>query len=339
MKKVFKVLLIIILILIIFGAGTIGGLYFYAKTKLSKMNIETIPQDQIQVNEGVTQKLTGYRNIALFGLDSRQDDYGTGNRSDCIIIASINNDTKEVKLVSVYRDTYLQIPGRSLDKVTHAYSYGGAALALSTLNTNLDLDITEYVTVNFNAVAKIVDSVGGITMNITAEETKYINFYIQENNKVLNRNSSEITEAGTYTLDGVQALAYSRIRYTDGGDYKRTERMRDVLVAVFEKAKHKNISEINTMMNELLPNVSTNIDANEVIKLLPTLMQYKVTDSQGWPYEVKGITLDRWYGVPVTLEDSVEKLHEALFNEKDYQVSTTVKNINSAIIKKTGYGK
>ncbi|MNL59571.1 hypothetical protein D3C87_1833120 [compost metagenome] len=115
--------------------------------------------------------------------------------------------------------------------------------------------------------------------------------------------------------------------------------MRDVLVAVFEKAKHKNISEINKMMNELLPNVSTNIDANEVIRLLPTLMQYNVTDSQGWPYEVKGITLDRWYGVPVTLENSVKKLHETLFNESDYQVSSAVKNINSAIIKKTGYGK
>lgn len=338
-KKVLKVLLSVILILVILAGGTVGGLYFYAKTKLSKMNVENVTKDQIEVNTGVEEKLTGYRNIALFGLDSRQDDYGTGNRSDCIIIASINNDTKEVKLVSIYRDTYLQIPGRTLDKVTHAYSYGGAALALSTLNTNLDLNITEYVTVNFNAVAKIVDAVGGIKMNITAEETKYINGYIQENNKVLNRNSSEITEAGTYTLDGVQALAYARIRYTEGGDYKRTERMRDVLQAVFEKTKQKSISEINNMMNELLPEISTNIDSNEVIKLLPTLMQYKITQSAGWPNNVKGITLDRWYGVPVTLESSVKELHETLFNEKDYQISDKVKDISNAIVKKTGYDK
>lgn len=339
MKKVFKVLLIIFLILLLFLGGTIGGLYLYAKTKLSKVNVEPIPQEQIEVNAGVQEKLIGHRTIALFGIDSREDDYGTGNRSDCIIIASINNDTKEVKLVSVYRDTYLQIPGRSLDKVTHAYSYGGAALAMSTLNTNLDLNISEYITVNFSAVTKIVDSVDGITMNITDEETKYINNYINENNKVLGRNSEKITTSGTYTLDGVQALAYARIRYTEGGDYKRTERMRDVIIAVANKLKQKNVTEINKIMDQLLPEVSTNINAAEIIKILPTLMQYQITESQGWPNEVRGITLDRWYGVPVTLESSVKKLHETLFNETNYEVSTAVKNISNSIIKKTGYDK
>lgn len=339
MKKVFKVLLIILVILVILAGGAMGGLYFYAKTKLSKMNVESISKDQIEVNAGVQEKLTGYRNIALFGIDSRQDDYGTGNRSDCIIIASINNDTKEVKLVSVYRDTYLQIPGRSLDKVTHAYSYGGAALAMSTLNTNLDLNISEYLTVNFNAVSKIVDSVGGIKMTITAEETKYINKYIDENNRVLGRSSSQITTAGTYNLDGVQALAYARIRYTNGGDYKRTERMRDVIIAVTNKLKQKNVTEINKIMDEILPEVSTNINGSEILKMLPTLMQYKITESQGWPNDVKGITLDRWYGVPVTLETSVQKLHATLFNESAYEVSTEVKSISNSIIKKTGYDK
>lgn len=316
-----------------------GGLYFYAKTKLSKMNVESISKDQIEVNAGVQEKLTGYRNIALFGIDSREDDYGTGNRSDCIIIASINNDTKEVKLVSVYRDTYLQIPGKSLDKVTHAYSYGGAALAMSTLNTNLDLNISEYVTVNFSAVTKIVDAVGGIKMDITSEEVKYINDYIDANIQSTGVYAEHISKAGTYNLNGTQALAYARIRYTDGGDYKRTERMRDVIIGVTNKLKQKNITEINKIMDKLLPEVSTNIDGNEIIKLLPSLAQYKITESQGWPNDVKGITLDRWYGVPVTLESNVKKLHETLFNENSYEVSTKVKTISNSIIKKTGYDK
>lgn len=339
MKKVFKVLLIILVILVILAGGAMGGLYFYAKTKLSKMNVESISKDQIEVNAGVQEKLTGYRNIALFGIDSREDDYGTGNRSDCIIIASINNDTKEVKLVSVYRDTYLQIPGRSLDKVTHAYSYGGAALAMSTLNTNLDLNISEYLTVNFSAVTKIVDAVDGVSINITSEETKYINAYIDGNIQSTGVYAEHITQPGTYNLNGTQALAYARIRYTNGGDYKRTERMRDVIIAVTNKLKQKNVTEINKIMDEILPEVSTNINGNEILKMLPTLMQYEITESQGWPNDVKGITLDRWYGVPVTLETSVQKLHATLFNESAYEVSTEVKSISNSIIKKTGYDK
>ena len=172
-----KILIIVvsILLIVLLGLGMFG--IFYIKSKLNKINYVNIDPGQIEVNNEVKEEegLEGYRTIALLGIDSRKDDYGRGNRSDCIILAILNNKTKEVNLVSVYRDTYLKISGRGLDKVTHAYSFGGPELALSTLNTNLDLNITEFVTVNFEAVVDCVDAIGGIELDITVEEIKYIN--------------------------------------------------------------------------------------------------------------------------------------------------------------------
>ena len=323
MKKGVKIALIVLLIIILLITAVFGIGYGYVHSKLNKMqHVETNPED-IAVTEGVEQQLEGYRNIAILGIDSREDNYDKGNRSDCIIIASINNKTKEVKLASVYRDTYLEITGRNLDKVTHAYSYGGPTLTLSTLNTNLDLDIKEFVTVNFEVVKEIVDSIGGITLKINSDEVSQI---------------PRIEKAGTYNLTGEQALAYSRIRHAAGGDYKRTERMRTVLMAVVEKAKTLSIGELNKLADELLPKVYTNINANELIMLLPQMASYKITDSIGWPYKTQGKTINGvWYGPPITLESNVKKLHEELFEETDYIPSETVKRISDAIVKKTGY--
>ena len=279
-------------------------------------------EDDLNVSAQAEQQLAEYRNIAIFGVDSRDDSYDKGNRSDCIIIASINNKTKEVKLISVYRDTYVQIEGHGLDKITHAYSYGEAPLAIKTLNTNLDLNIKEFATVNFDVVKETVDYIGGISMPITSEEVGHI---------------SGITKPGTYTLTGEQALAYSRIRYASGGDYKRTERMRDVLTAVANKVKTLNISQLNGFVDTILPKVYTNITSADIFSMMPSIASYKITDSIGWPYEKKGITLDRWYGIPITLESNVKKLHQEAFNEQDYVPSDTVKDISNQIIEKTGY--
>lgn len=332
-----KILLIIFIAIIIFVlvAGVSG--YFWAKHKWDKMDYVDLSSSDIEVNPGVNESLKGYRNIVLLGLDAREDNFGTGNRSDCIMIISLNQETKNVKIASVYRDTYLNIDGHGLDKVTHAYSYGGPKLALSTLNKNLDLNITEFVAVNFDTVHTVVDSVGGVDINIEQSELKYINNYITAADKQFGTSTQKITTTGKQTLNGVQALAYSRIRYTEGGDYKRTERMRDVLIAVFEKAKTMSVSDLNSLSDTILPHVSTNININEAIGMLPQLTNINVNESIGWPYEVKGITLDRWYGVPVTLEENVSKLHKDLFNETDYNPSDTVKNISTSIINKTGY--
>lgn len=328
-----KFVICFILIIAILGATV----FFYINDKLGKLQQVELNEQELGISDAINQNLSGYRNIAIFGVDSRADDYGKGNRSDCIIIASINNKTSEVKLISVYRDTYLQIEGHGLDKVTHAYSYGEAQLALNTLNTNLDLNIKEFVTVNFDSVAEAVDALGGIKMTVDENEVKYINDYIGETSKITGKTSSKITKAGTYTLDGVQAVAYSRIRYTAGGDYKRTERMRDVIEAMVNKLKTKSIGEINTFADKILPKVYTNISTGDVLGLLPNLANFKITNSIGWPYETKGITLDRWYGVPVNLANNVKKLHQEAFGESDYTPSSTVQEISNKIIKKTGY--
>lgn len=338
MKKFGKVMLIFLLIVIVLAGIAAGGGYWYIHDKLGRMNYVEVSSDDIEITDGIDKQLQGYRTIVIFGVDSRNDELVKGTRSDCIILATINEKTKEVKLTSVYRDTYLQITGKSLDKVTHAYAYGGAALAMSTLNTNLDLNIKEFVTVNFQSVVDIVNAVGGVTIDITSEELKYINTYIDEIVKVTGTNSSQITKAGKQTLNGAQALAYGRIRYTAGGDYKRTERMRDVMMAVVDKAKKMSITKLNSLADTLLPKIYTNIQTSEMLGLLPQLATYKIVDSTGWPYDTKGATIGGvWYGPPVTLESNVKELHNKVYGQTNYEPSATVKEISEAIIKKTGY--
>lgn len=321
-RRGLKIFGITVLVLVIILAILVGSIFWYVNSKLSKMQTIDLNEEDLNVSSQVEENLSEYRNIAIFGIDSREDSYSKGNRSDCIIIASINNNTKEVKLLSVYRDTYVEIEGHGLDKITHAYSYGEAPLAIKTLNSNLDLNIKEFITVNFDAVKDIIDSIGGVEMTITSEEVQHI---------------SGITKAGTYNLTGEQALAYARIRYASGGDYKRTERMRDVLTAVANKVKTMNVSQLNKLVDELLPKVYTNITAADIFSLFPSISSFNITESIGWPYETKGITLDRWYGVPITLESNVKQLHQELFNETEYEPSETVKTISNSIVQKTGY--
>jgi LCP family protein required for cell wall assembly len=342
MNKGLKIFLIILLILFIIVAGLGVAGYTFVNGKIGKMQKENIDTTAVGINEETKQELKGYRNIALLGIDSRADDYGLGNRSDCIIIASINQETNEVKLISVYRDTYVYVTesGKErLDKITHAYSYGGAQNTLKSLNEALDLNITEFVTVNFDAVIAAVDSLGGVYIDIDSSEVNYINDYIDATSESSGVKSSHITHAGNQKLDGVQAVSYSRVRYTAGGDYKRTERMRTVVEAMLSKAKTLGIGQLNSFADTILPKIRTNISSSEIWGLVPKLASFKVTGSLGWPYETKGVTLDRWYGVPVTLQSNVEKLHKEAFGQDDYEASDTVKEMSAAIVKKTGYSK
>ena len=317
MKKSIKVLLIILVIIILL----VSLVLYYIMRKLNMVNYVKIAKNEIEITEGVEENLKGYRNIALFGIDTRENTYEE-SRSDCIIIASINQETKEIKLVSVYRDTYLEIPNRGLDKVNHAYAFGGPALSMSTLNANLDLDITEFVTVNFVSTVDIIDAIGGVEITVTSAEATQI---------------PGISTEGTYTLNGQQALAYGRIRKIDS-DYARTERMRTVVMALFEKAKKMNALELNELANQLLPEIYTNITKSEILSLIPKIASYSIVDSKGWPYETKGITLGGvWYGPPVNLENNVVQLHKELFNNQEYSATEKVKEISEKIINKTGY--
>lgn len=338
MKLVTKIFLgIFIAILIVIVTAFTSG-YLFLRNKLGKMEYLDLKPTDIAVNDGIDDSLASYRNIALLGIDARADTFNKGNRSDCIMILSLNEKTKDVKITSVYRDTYLNIDGHGLDKVTHAYSFGGPQLALSTLNKNLDLNITEFVAINFDTVRTAVDSVKGVQITLNAQEVKYINGYINSLNSQFGTSSDNITEPGTYTLDGVQALAYSRIRYTDGGDYRRTERMRDVLTATFKKAKSMSIGELNKLSDTILPHVSTNINRDEIISMIPQIASFNVVDSFGWPYNTDGFTSNGvWYGAPINLQKNVSTLHKDLFGEENYVPTDTVKSISDNIIKVTGY--
>lgn len=326
----------IVLVLVVILAILSGGILWFIQNKIGKMQQIDINEEELGISEDTN--LTGYRNIAIFGVDSREGELEKGNRSDCIMIASINNATKEVKLISVYRDTYVNIEGHGLDKITHAYSYGSAPLAINTLNTNLDLNIKEFVTVNFSVVADAVEELGGITIKVESkDEIDNINYYIDEVAQETGLPGIKITSTGSQTFDGVQAVSYSRCRYTAGGDYKRTERMRTVIMKALNKAKTMDLGTLNKIIDDVLPKVQTNINSNDILGLASQIGSYNITDNTGWPYKTEGKTLDAWYGIPVTLESNVKQLHEELFEQEDYTVPETVKEISNKIINKTGY--
>lgn len=329
-KRLRKILIVLVLIIGILG----GVLYFFIKDKLDKINYVDINEENLSVSNNISK---GYRNIALFAVDSRDINNNTGSRSDGIIVLSLNEKTKEIRLLSVYRDTYLQVEGHGLTKVTHAFAYGGPELAIKTLNQNLDLNISEFVAVNFDSVATAIDEMGGIEIEIKKYEVNEMNKYIVETAEITGKKQNLLPGPGVYNLDGVQATTYGRIRQVGNGDYERTERMRTVIMKAFEKAKHTDVFKLNSMIDKILPKVQTNIKSGEIIGLASQIGFYKITENIGWPYETKGKTLDAWYGIPVTLESNVKKLHEELFSSENYIVPETVKDISKKIINKTGY--
>lgn len=331
--KLIKSLFIITIILFVTSIGVFAGV---VSNKLKKIKYVEINKSNLAIRQEVVQNLDDYRNIALFGVDTRNIRDNINTRSDAIIIASINKRTKDIKLVSIYRDTYMHIEGYGLDKITHAYAYGGPELAVKTLNQNLDLNIEEYVTVNFASVANIINSIGGIDVSIEDYEIEQMNKYIKDTSKNTGIASSEVKNSGLQKLDGVQAVTYSRIRKTVGGDYKRTERTRKVIEQTLKKAKRLGPTKLNSMLDTICENIQTNISSKEIAKLLTQAPFFEIKTGLGWPYENKELTLDRWYGVPVNLEKNVSKLHKELFNEANYQPTEQVKNISDQIINKTG---
>ena len=332
-KHIFLKIVLILLAIIVILIGVLLG---YGYSKISQIKQDTdFDVNEVEVNEGV-EVAKGYRNILLLGVDSRENEY-TNTLSDSIMIISINQDTNKVRIASVYRDCYLKV-GKKFGKITHAFAYGGAASSLSAINTNLDLDIKEYVAINFDVVIDVVNAVGGVEVELSSEEVKYINKYINEINNITDSKTTKITKAGTYNLDGAQALAYSRIRYTAGGDYKRTERQREVLDKAFAKIKKMNLIQLNNLATVVLDEISTNISTNDIIGLLTQVASYDIEEATGWPYDIRGYQPDAvWYGAPVNLENQVIELHKFLFDEEEYEVSESVKKISDDLIKKTGY--
>lgn len=310
----------------------------YAVNKYTKINQTTLDTSKLEV-----YKSNGdYTNIALFGLDSREGELEGGTQSDCIMIASINNTTNKINLVSVYRDTLMKQSDDTYEKANYAYNVGGPSEAIAMLNRNLDLDIEKYVSVNFNALADVVDALGGIDIDLTEEEVFWTNGYCTETSKVVGRSTTELSGAGVHTLDGIQAVSYARIRYTEGDDYKRTERQRTVLEKVFEKTQKASFSTLNKIIDSVFPQVSTNLTIQNILGMAANATSYKLGDTSGFPFDVDTseniMNHEGSYVVPVGMADNVAQLHEYLFGEKNYEPSDNVKQISNDIIYLSGIG-
>lgn len=328
-------------------ASVVGGTFLVVAaagavllaSKLAKIDTVKLDADKLNISEAARERGTGYLNVALFGVDSRDNELGEGTRSDTIIIASLNRETLEVKISSVYRDTLLQLNDGSLNKANSAYSFGGPEAAIAMLNENLDMDIEHYVTVNFNSLIDVIDAVGGVEIEVTEEEIPYINAYCMEIIDVTGIGSGGVEEPGLQTLNGVQATAYARIRYTSGDDFKRAERQRDVLTKVIEKLQGASLSQINKIIDKVFPEVSTNFTLTEILDYALDAFDYKLGETTGFPFDKTTDTLNKIGSVviPVTLESNVQQLHEFFFGTGDgYSPSSTVATISGNIVAKAG---
>lgn len=338
-----KLILFIVEIIILIIVA--GALYVYSKLNL--FNRKELDQSKVgknEVSKETQQTFEGNTTIALFGLDNRdQGVYDTGN-SDVIMVMNINNDTKEVSLVSVYRDTYLNIAGEGEEekfrKANAAYSAGGAEQAVTMLNRNLDLDIDNYVAFDFKSVAEAIDILGGVEIDIESQaEMDYLNDYISYTSEYVGGSDEMIDHLGKQTLNGVQAVSYARIRYTAGGDFKRAERQRRVLNELIKKAKDASLTELNELVSTIFPEVSTDLTQKDIISMMPVMLKYDMANSGGFPYDKTPDTPSKKIGsivIPCDLESNVIQLHKQLFGTEDYQPSETVQSYNDTIIDLTG---
>lgn len=328
-----RVVLLCVELLVLAGLCVAG----YAMLKLGKLNINILDQDKLEV-----YKDTGpYTNIACFGLDSRNGELEEGVQSDCIMIVSINNETNDVKLISVYRDTLLQQADGDYSKANSAYNRGGPEEAISLLNRNFDLDIRNYVSVNFNALVDVIDALGGLEIDLTQEEAYYSNGYAAETSKVVGQEMVKIDEvAGPQLLDGVHAVSYARIRYTTGNDFKRTERQREVLEKTMEKAKKADIFTLNKIVDKVFPQISTSLSITDMLGYVANIMDYNIVETTGFPYELTTSEEVRDHAgsfvVPIDFVGNVSKLHQNVFAEDWYEPSNKVRQIHDDIIYLTG---
>jgi LCP family protein required for cell wall assembly len=330
-----EIVVLIAAVIVLYGvmSGTKSG-----KVDLKENDI--IINDTVKEAEETTMK--GYRNIALFGVDSTTGALTKNTRSDTIMIASINQDTGECKLVSVYRDTYLNLSNDSYNKCNAAYAKGGPEQAINMLNMNLDLNITDFVTVGFAGLTDTIDALGGVYIDVDDAEINHLNNYQLCIAEDLKRSYTPVTTTGYQLLDGLQATGYCRIRYTAGDDFKRAERQREVLSAVADQAKKASLATLTETANAVFSEVYTSLDLSEIVELLGDIGSYEITETAGFPEESmrttgtigsKGSCV-----IPTNLEENVKWLHEFLFDAEDYTPSETVKTCSEKIYEDTnGY--
>lgn len=329
-----------IVLFVVFLILTIGYVSANKSYKYNQMDIRPIKNSDLVVNEGVKEQTKGYTTIALYGVDSRDSNLNTGTNSDAIILLSINKDTKEVKMVSVYRDTLLQIQSDSqtTHKVNYAYQLGGALMSINTLNANLDLAISDYITVDFNAMADIINALGGVEVTVTEDEVNNLNKNLAEQIGISGKYSEGVHEAGTKVLNGQQAVAYSRIRSTGKGDITRTMRQRTVLLGLVNKMINADSKMISNLIDVSFSCISTSLTKDEVTSLAKDIADYKITGNIGFPFSYTPMSLDGKGSVIVAadLNANVTALHEYLYGTSGYTPSTTASSISTEVSSETG---
>lgn len=339
-NKLLVAAVIVTLVMVVALGGVIGAGLTVVHTKLDMVSQVQVNREALGIDSRVAKELKNYRNIALLGIDARDMTDDSQTRSDAMIIASVDKTTNDVRLVSLYRDTYVNLGDNyGLDKMTHAYFYGGATQTLQTINRNLDLNCEEVVVVNWKSVADTVEALGGLDIEIQESEINEMNKYIMDTQKNIGGSKKKIKKAGMQTLNGNQAVTYARIRKDSvDGDHRRNERMKIVLSAAFDKAKTLSLSRLNQIANEILPGIKTNMSTNQMMEVLLELNSYQITESKSWPYDMTDWTHNNiWYGPPVTLKSNVVKLHEEFFKQKDYEPTDRVTSISDSISSVTGF--
>ncbi|MCR3757942.1 LCP family protein [Clostridium felsineum] len=326
-KKFFLTIFILIVVV-----GVTAGGYFYSKTsKMKKKVISKKPSDLgiSQKTQTDLQKYDDTINIALFGVDRRQKT--DISRSDSIMILTMDPTHKKLKISSIMRDTYVNVDGHGKTKITHAYAYGGPQLAIKTINENFNLNVKDYVTVDFYAFEKIIDKLNGVEIDVQPDEVNYLNSYIDEVSKYEKVKPNHVTASGKQLLDGRQAVAYSRIRYTAGGDFQRTERQRTVLMAVFNKMKAQGKGNMISMMDEMLPYTETSLGSLDIAKYGTKFLSLNIDsiDQERFPVDgyCSGITVDGVWYLNTDLAVTSDQMRKYIFDDVKPTPKTSLVNI------------
>ena len=335
-KSVGKIVALVISVLLV--TALCGGVAYVAM-QWSKVQTEELSAKNLSINREIEHD-SGYLNVALFGLDSRDQSLGTGNRSDAMMVASLNKATGEIRIVSVYRDTLLELGDGSYNKANAAYSFGDAEAATALLNRNLDLDLQKYVTVNWKALIDMIDGVGGIELVVKKEEVDWINGYILEISENTGIKPTGV-HAGRHKLNGIQATAYARVRYTEGGDFTRTERQRRVMTKLAEKLRKCKVKKLTKLIDKVFPQVKTNFTLKEVLSYVRKVRKYAVGETMGFPDKTSFTNLEGIGSCVIADEfaSDVEKVHKFLFGDSaGYTASEVIKGIAAKIQEYKGKG-
>lgn len=338
-KRRRKMIIVFIILEIIFLLGT--GLYRYAQNKISLIQPSQFKPAQVtnpNIPQGKVEEMEGYWTIALFGVDSRNNSVGKGNNADVIIICNIDQGSGEIKLVSVFRDTYLSVSDNGLyNKINQAYFLGGPKQAVEALNRNLDLQIDDFATFNWKAVVDAVNILGGVDVELSKAEFYYINAYITETVEATGVGSYQLKQAGLNHLDGVQAVAYARLRKMDT-DFARTERQREIIDLCFQKLKKSDFAVVNNVMEAVFPQILSSVTIDDIIPAAKNLTKYTIADTMGFPAARSDANMGKKGAcvIPQTLESNVTLLHQFLFGDENYQPSDMVKKISAKISADTG---